>query len=74
MSGEQRKYLYRLAFQLGESKESSTPRVLAALGVERLEWATRAMASKAIDALKVEVAKTRSNGHANGQNGASSHG
>jgi hypothetical protein len=74
MSGEQRKYLYRLAFQLGESKESSTPRVLAALGVERLEWATRAMASKAIDVLKAEVGKTRSNGHTNGQNGASSHG
>jgi hypothetical protein len=66
MSSEQRKYLYRLAFQLGETKESSTGRVLEALGVQRLEWATRAMASKAIDALKTEVAKARSNGHENG--------
>ncbi len=77
MSGEQRKLLYRLAFSLGETRESSTARVLAALGVERLEWATRGMASKAIDALKAEVAKHRANGNgrSNGHsNGAASHG
>jgi hypothetical protein len=66
MSSEQKKLLYRLAFQLGETRESSTARVLAALGVERLEWATRVMASKAIDALKAEVSQRRSNGHSNG--------
>jgi hypothetical protein len=46
--------------------ESSTARVLAALGVERLEWATRPMASQAIDAMKAELQKRRSNGHENG--------
>jgi hypothetical protein len=66
MSGEQRKYLYRLAFQLGETGDSSTACVLKALGVERLEWATRRMASLAIDAMKAEVSKRRSNGHVNG--------
>ena len=66
MSSEQRKYLYRLAFQLGETKESSTGRVLQALGVERLEWATRRMASQAIDALKAEVARKRNGGAENG--------
>jgi hypothetical protein len=75
MSGEQRKLLYRLAFSLGETRESSTTRVLEALGVERLEWATRGMASKAIDALKAEAARQRSNGRSNGHsNGAASHG
>ena len=77
MSGEQRKLLYRLAFTLGETRESSTARVLAALGVERLEWATRAMASRAIEALKAEVARSRvnGNGRTNGHsNGAASHG
>lgn len=77
MSGEQRKLLYRLAFSLGETRESSTACVLTALGVERLEWATRGMASRAIDALKVEVAKHRANrnGRSNGHsNGAASHG
>jgi len=71
MSGEQKKLLYRLAFNLGETRESSTGRVLQALGVERLEWATRRMASQAIDALKAEVAKRRANGH---ENGVPSHG
>lgn len=77
MSGEQRKLLYRLAFSLGETRESSTTRVLTALGVERLEWATRGMASKAIDALKAEVAKHRANGNgrSNGHSsGAQRHG
>lgn len=77
MSGEQRKFLYRLAFNLGETRESSTARVLSVLGVERLEWATRGMASKAIDALKEEVARhhLNGNGRTNGHsNGAASHG
>jgi hypothetical protein len=69
MSGEQKKLLYRLAFNLGETRESSTARVLQALGVERLEWATRRMASQAIDALKAEVSKKRTNGHVNGAAG-----
>jgi len=71
MSGEQKKLLYRLAFNLGATRESSTVRVLEALGIERLEWATRRMASQAIDALKAEVAKKRTNGH---ENGAADHG
>ncbi len=41
MSDEQRKLLFRLAFDLGETKETVRDRVQRALGVERLEWATR---------------------------------
>jgi hypothetical protein len=67
MSDEQRKLLFRLAFDLGESRETVRDRVLKALGVERLEWATRANASQGIDTLKRELA-----GRGNGQvrNGA----
>jgi hypothetical protein len=65
MSEEQKKLLFRLAFELGETRETARDRVLRALGVERLEWATRPDASRAIDALKRELAG-RSNGHGNG--------
>lgn len=70
MSEEQRKLLFRLAFDLGETRDSARDRVLKALGVERLEWATRPHASRAIDALKRELAG-RSNGHS--QNGEAPH-
>jgi hypothetical protein len=70
MSDEQRKLLFRLAFDGGATKETVRDRVLAALGVERLEWATRPDASRAIDLLKGELAKRASNG--NGMNGHAS--
>ncbi len=54
MSAEQRRLLFRLAYEQGESRDGAAARVLAALGVERFEWATRAMASRAIDALRAE--------------------
>lgn len=57
MSSEQRRLLFRLAYELGESRDGAATRVLAALGVERFEWATRAMASRAIDALRSEHEK-----------------
>ena len=56
MSDEQKKFLFRLAYQLGESRENAARRVLVALGVERFEEASRAAAAKAIDALKSELA------------------
>lgn len=64
MSSEQRKFLFRLAYSLGLSKESATKKVLQALGVDDMNDATRSMASRGIDALKEEVAhkKDRSNG------------
>jgi len=40
MSEEQKKLLFRLAFENG-SRDTARDRVLKALGVERLEWATR---------------------------------
>jgi hypothetical protein len=52
MSEEQRKLCFRLAFDLGETRETARARVLKALGVERLEWATRVDGSRAIDVLK----------------------
>ena len=57
MSDAQRKLLFRLAFDLGATKENVREHVLKALGVERLEWAEREMASGAIDKLQAEVAK-----------------
>lgn len=68
MSEEQRKLLFRLAFELGENRETAADRVLKTLGVERFEWATRADASRAIDALKRETASpaprpSSGNGH-----------
>jgi hypothetical protein len=70
MSDEQRKLLFRLAFDLGATRENVRDRVLQALGVERLEWATRANASGAIDTLKRALA-SRANGH--GLNGGAPH-
>lgn len=55
MSDMQKKYLFRLAYDLGETRDSARDRVLKALGLERLEHATRADASRAIDALSREL-------------------
>ena len=57
MSDEQKKLLFRLAYSLGFEKDGARDKVLHALGVERLEWAERTMASKAIDALRAELAE-----------------
>lgn len=66
MSDAQKKALFRLAYTLGD-REGALARVLQALGVERLEWATRADASRAIDALKAKAG----NGSGRPTNGAS---
>ena len=50
MTDMQRKALFRIAYDLGD-RESALARILEALGVERLEWATKAQASKAIEKL-----------------------
>ena len=55
MSDMQRKYIFRLAYDLGESRETARDRVLKVLGVERLEYATRVDASRAITALNAEL-------------------
>lgn len=65
MSDAQKKALFRLAYTLGD-REGALTRVLEALGVERLEWATRADASRAIDALRGKS----SNGSGRPMNGA----
>lgn len=62
MSDDQKRLLYRLVLGLGESRETARDRVLQALGVDRLEHATRVHASRAIDALKNEIA-AQGNGH-----------
>lgn len=54
MSEAQKKLLFRLAFDLGATREDAHERVLVALGLERLEWATREDASRAIDKLQSE--------------------
>jgi hypothetical protein len=54
MTEAQRKALFRLSYELGD-REGALDRVLHALGVGRLEWATRAHASRAIDALRAEL-------------------
>lgn len=64
MSDEQRKLLFRLAYDLGATRETARDVVLKALGCERLEWAERPQASRAIDALKREVAANAGNGDA----------
>lgn len=70
MSDEQRKLLFRLAFESGATRDNARERVLFALGVDRLEHATRVDASRAIDRLKREA-----NGAGmNGRNGAAPHG
>jgi hypothetical protein len=73
MSEEQRKLLFRLAFELGETRETARDRVLKALGVERLEWATRVHASRAIDVLKREVASRQNGTNGHGTNGEARH-
>ena len=55
MSDTQKKYLFRLAYDLGETRDTARDRVLKALGAERLEWATRVDASRAIEALNREL-------------------
>lgn len=67
MSEEQRKLLFRLAFDLGETRETAGDRVLKTLGVERFEWATRLDASRAIDALKRESAGAKRPKPTNGE-------
>ncbi len=77
MSDAQKKLLFRLAFNLGATKENVRDRVIKALGVDRLEWATRLDASKAIDSLKREATRPNaptpppSGTRGNGQNGRS---
>ena len=66
MSEMQRKYLFRLAFDLGESRETARDRVLKALGVDRFEHATRVDASRAIEALTREGNGRKGNGKGNG--------
>jgi hypothetical protein len=65
MTDMQRKALFRIAYELGD-RESALSRILEALGVERLEWATRAQASKAIELLGAN----RKNGSPRRSNGA----
>lgn len=76
MSDAQRKKLFRLAFDLGASKDSARDLILQAADVGRLEWMTREVASKTIDVLANRVANrmgdgsgAATNGH--GTNGAS---
>jgi hypothetical protein len=68
ISEAQRKYLFRLAYQLGETRDGATSRVLAVLGVDRFEAATRTMAARAIDKLKQESSggSQKADDHANG--------
>jgi hypothetical protein len=58
MSDAQRRILFRLAYSLGD-RDGALDRVLEALGVGRLEWATRVDASRAIDALKAQTTRDR---------------
>lgn len=75
MSEEQKKLCFRLAYDLGCDRDNVRDKVLRALGVERLEWATRQHASAAIDALRAELGERRAmqgesgttNGRSNGQ-------
>ena len=76
MSDAQRKKLFRLAFDLGATKDSARDFILQAAEVGRLEWMNREVASKTIDLLASRVANRMSdasgggatNGH--GTNGA----
>jgi len=65
MTDMQRKALFRIAYDLGD-KESALGIILEALGVKRLEWATRADASRAISLLGAR----RKNGTPQRSNGA----
>lgn len=72
MSEDQKKLVFRLIFELGASRETARDEVLRALGVQRLEHATRVDASRAIDLLKRERERrgtaTGNNGTSNGAN------
>lgn len=74
MSAEQQKLIFRLCFDLGESRDTVRARALKALGVERLEWATRVDASRAIDSLRADLARSRNGHSSNGMNGEAHHG
>jgi len=65
MSEAQKKALFRLAYGLGD-REGALDRVLRALGVERLDWATRVQASHAIDVLRAETDRSRTPSPRNG--------
>lgn len=67
MTDAQRRLLVRLAFDLGATKETATARVRQALGVERLEWATRADASRGIDDLRHELEERKAIQGGNGE-------
>ena len=73
LTDDQKRLVFRLAYELGATRENVRERVLAALGVQRLEHATKTDGSRAIENLKREVAarkQTNGRGH---QNGASPH-
>jgi hypothetical protein len=70
MSDAQRKLLFRLAFDLGATKENVREHVLGALGVARLEWAERDVASAAIDKLQAERGKRRDGMNGGAHDGA----
>lgn len=71
MSEDQKRLLFRLAYESGESRDTAVDRVLAALKVDRFEYATRADASRAIDELKRQSAAKKGNGA--GNHGEASH-
>ncbi len=66
MTEAQRKLLFRLAFDLGENRDSARDRVLSALAVERFEHATRVDASHAIETLAKAANAKKGNGKGNG--------
>ena len=74
MSAEQRKYLFRLVYSVVPSKDLALERVLTALGVQRLEHATRSDAARAIDSLKEQIAARDVPRHTNGNGKASENG
>ena len=52
MTDNQKKALFRLVYKLGATQQNARDKVLAALGEDRLEYATRECASAAIDKLQ----------------------
>lgn len=66
MTDMQRKLLFRIAYETG-NRDTALGRILEALGVERLEHATRAAASRAIQQLSAKR-KNGSHQRANGAN------
>jgi hypothetical protein len=73
MSDAQQKLLFRLAYAEGNEGDRARERVLEALGVQRLEYATRLDASRAIEAMKREAA-ARPDLSRNGQSNGAAHG